>query len=73
MLSTAVVIALQYFCSERALFAFERSPQAFWVSIAILIPSLLALSFALHTFDRFKDIYSKRIFGRWESLATPAQ
>lgn len=61
MLTTAFVIALQYFCSERALFAFDRSPQAFWISIAVLIPSLLALSFALHVFDRLKDALTESL------------
>ncbi|KAJ8113689.1 hypothetical protein OPT61_g4233 [Boeremia exigua] len=73
MLTTAVVIALQYFCSERALFAFERSPRAFWISIAILIPSLLALSFALYIFDGVRDTFTKRLSGTLETVATPAE
>lgn len=72
MLTTAFVIALQYFCSERALFAFERSPRTFWISIAVLVPSLLALSFALHALDRLKDVFARRLTGKLEHIAAPA-
>lgn len=71
MLSTAVVIALQYFCSDRALFSFERSQQAFWISIVVLTLSLLALSFALHAFDKCKDVYSRRTSKRPERIVLP--
>jgi hypothetical protein len=54
-ISTAIIIALQYFCSDRALFAFERSPQAFWISIGILTSALMALTAFLHAFNRLKD------------------
>jgi hypothetical protein len=55
-ISTAIIIALQYFCSERALFAFERSPRAFWMSIGILTSALMALTAVLHAFNRLKDL-----------------
>lgn len=72
MLTTAFIIALQYFCSERALFAFDRSPRAFWISIAILIPSLLILSIFLHTLDTVKDQLAKKLFKNLEKGTVPS-
>lgn len=71
MVTTAVVIALQYFCSDRALFAWERNVRSFWISITVLIPSLLLLTFALQLFDRFKVVFIDRINGRIEKAALP--
>ncbi|KAF3038772.1 hypothetical protein E8E12_000549 [Didymella heteroderae] len=71
MVTTAVVIALQYFCSDRALFAWERNVRSFWISITVLIPSLLLLTFALHVFDRFKIVFTDRFNGRIEKAALP--
>ena len=71
MVTTAVVIALQYFCSERALFAWERNVRSFWISISVLIPSLLLLTFALHIFDRFKVVFTDRFNGVIERAALP--
>src|SRR5690242_7231256 len=45
--TTAVVISLQYFCSERALFDFERSPRMFWVSLCVLVPGFVLLTYFL--------------------------
>ena len=59
--TTAVIIALQYFCSDRALFAFERTPTTFWISIVILMPSLALLSLILYTVDYIKEF----VTGRW--------
>ncbi len=69
--TTAVVIALQYFCSERDLFAFERNARAFWISICVLVPALLVLTFALHTLDEVKELFTKRLSGKLKEAATP--
>lgn len=71
MVTTAVVIALQYFCSDRALFAWERNVRSFWISISVLIPSLLLLTFALQLFDRFKVTFTDRLNGTIEKAALP--
>ncbi|KAJ8113690.1 hypothetical protein OPT61_g4232 [Boeremia exigua] len=71
MVTTAVVIALQYFCAERDLFAFERSAQAFWISICVLVPALLLLTFALHALDEFKEVLTKRLYRNLTVAAAP--
>ncbi|KAJ4380084.1 hypothetical protein N0V86_004393 [Didymella sp. IMI 355093] len=71
MVTTAVVIALQYFCSERALFAWERNVRSFWISITVMIPSLLLLTFALSIFDRFKVAFTDRLDGNIVKAAHP--
>lgn len=69
--TTAIVIALQYFCSDRAVFAFERNVRTFWVSISILVPSLGFLTVALHILDQFKAVFTERLQGKIEKLALP--
>lgn len=71
MVTTAVVIALQYFCSDRDLFEFERSPRTFWISIGVLVPGLLILTFMLHTLDELKEVFTSRISGKLKGAATP--
>ena len=58
------MIALQYFCSDRALFALERSPQAFWISIAILTTAPMALTACLHVFNKLRDLLFGQLIGK---------
>ncbi|KAJ4984023.1 hypothetical protein SVAN01_10454 [Stagonosporopsis vannaccii] len=69
--TTAVVIALQYFCSDRALFQFDRNPTTFWISICILVPSLLVLTYALYAFDHVKAVLLDRVNGKLKEAVTP--
>ncbi|KAF1360251.1 hypothetical protein EJ07DRAFT_177570 [Lizonia empirigonia] len=71
VLSTALVIALQYFCSDRALFAFERTPRTFWISIGILMPALALVSCVLDAMDHLKTTLTKRLNGEITKVATP--
>lgn len=71
-MTTALVIALQYFCSDRALFNFERTPRTFWISIAILMPSLVALSMLLHTVDHYRSAVMQRVYGMKDAAVRPA-
>ncbi|KAH6612474.1 hypothetical protein C7974DRAFT_418420 [Boeremia exigua] len=70
MVTTAVVIALQYFCSERALFKFERSPRMFWVSICVLVPSLLLLTYILHAVDQVRKFLTDKLAGKQQKAVT---
>lgn len=72
VLTTALVIALQYFCSDRALFAFERTPRAFWISIGVLMPSLALVSWLLDAVDHLKTVLTRRLNGEIEKVVTPA-
>ncbi|XPS79207.1 hypothetical protein M3J07_011210 [Ascochyta lentis] len=71
LVTTAFVIALQYFCSERALFAFERNVRTFWISIGVLIPSLLILTLALHVLDRLQYLFADRLNGKLRKAVLP--
>lgn len=71
MVTTAVVIALQYFCSDRALFAFERNPRTFWISIGVLVPGLLLLTFALNALDHVQVACADRFNGKLKEAVTP--
>ncbi|KAH6642104.1 hypothetical protein C7974DRAFT_95377 [Boeremia exigua] len=64
MITASIVIALQYFCSDRALFSFERNTQTFFISIAVLIPSLLLLTYLLRAIDVLRDVILSRLSGQ---------
>lgn len=72
VLTTALVISLQYFCSDRALFAFERTPRTFWISIGILMPALTLISCGLDAMDHLKTTLTRRLKGEITKVATPA-
>lgn len=72
IITTAVVIALQYFCSDQALFSFERNPRTFSISLCVLVPGLLLIFFGLHALDHVKAVSIARFYGRLEKAVTPA-
>ncbi|KAJ4334591.1 hypothetical protein N0V87_006736 [Didymella glomerata] len=71
IITTAVVIALQYFCSDQALFSFERNSRTFWISLCVLVPGLSVLFFVLNALDHVKFIFFDRFYGRLGNAVTP--
>jgi hypothetical protein len=60
--TTPFIIALQYFTSERNLFAFERNPRNFFTSIGILMPLLLVLAYIFYSVDTYCLILFWKVF-----------
>jgi hypothetical protein len=71
IITTAVVIALQYFCSDQALFSFERNPRTFWIGLCILVFGLILLFLFLHALDHVKLVSFDRWYGKLEKAFTP--
>jgi hypothetical protein len=53
-ITTPLVLVLQYFGSERAIFSFERTPRTFVIAVFIVFFTLPVLTLALHSVERIK-------------------
>lgn len=58
--TTPCILVLQYFSAERDLFAFQRTPKTFAVSVIVIMVSLTCITLLLHILGETKD----RIFWR---------
>jgi hypothetical protein len=59
-----LILALQYFGAEKAIFTFERSPQAFVFGILILFCLLPLLTYALGLIHQGWDEFRRKLYGR---------
>ncbi|KAF2831926.1 hypothetical protein CC86DRAFT_280925, partial [Ophiobolus disseminans] len=71
--TTPFIIALQYFTSERKLFAFERNPRTFFLSICILMSSFFVLALSLYGVDTYKWILFRKIYEKMGGKERPPQ
>ncbi|UPX18040.1 uncharacterized protein EKO05_0008363 [Ascochyta rabiei] len=64
LITTPVILALQYFGAEKDIFSFERNPKTFSYTVCVLFFALPILTYALSLLNRTWDNLIRRIFGK---------